>query len=393
MNPKPVSDLPAPDATSAAHSRNVARHIATRIEASGGSISFAEYMSEALYAPGLGYYSAGSEKFGEAGDFVTAPEISPLFGYVIARQIAPVLQSMGGDVLEPGAGSGELAASILERLATLDALPDRFLILEVSPELKSRQAARLAELPPDISGLVEWVDGLPGDFRGVVVANEVLDALPVERFRVDAGEILQARVVNADDRFGWRFDAAPDALVDAVRLIEQSLGDPFADGFTSEVALAGRQWIEELCGALRQGLVLLFDYGLPQRAYYAIDRTTGWLRCHYRHRAHADPLVLAGIQDITAWVDFTAIAEVGNVAGMDLIGYTTQAGFLLHGGLDLELAQFTEMPVEQQVAMSSKVKQLTLPTEMGENFKCIGLGRGELTALPALHAADMAHQL
>jgi SAM-dependent MidA family methyltransferase len=393
VNPKPIVELPAPDTASAEHSRQVAAHIAALIEDGGGSISFAEYMSAALYAPGLGYYSAGTEKFGEAGDFVTAPELSPLFGHVIARQVAPVIAATGGDVFEPGAGSGALAASVLARLMELDALPERYLMLEVSADLAARQAATLEALVPDVAGRVCWVDAIPDRFDGVVIANEVVDAIPVERFRIDGGEVMQARVVNAHDGFDWRFEKAPAVVERAVRDVEHSIGQPLPEGYASEVAPAGQRWVTEVCQAIGHGVVLLIDYGVARREYYAPDRDAGWLRCHFRHRAHSDPLILPGIQDITSWVDFTAIAEAGSAAGMGVIGYTTQAGFLLHGGLDIELAAFTELPIDEQVALSARVKQLTLPAEMGENFKCIGLGRGESTTLPALCAADMAHLL
>lgn len=391
MNPKP--ELPQPDAVSAAHSRAVALHIDALIEAGGGSISFAEYMSAALYAPGLGYYTAGSEKFGRAGDFVTAPEISPLFGHVIARQVAPVIAGTGGDVLEPGAGSGALAASLLERLADLDALPERYLILDVSPELKARQLARFETVAPALAERVTWIDQLPEAFTGVVVANEVVDALPVERFRIDGGDVLQGRVTTADGRYAWRFDEAPPIVERAVRDVEASLDAPLPDGYESEVSPAGSDWVTALCRNVSEGVVLLIDYGVSRRQFYAVDRGTGWLRCHFRHRAHDDPLILPGIQDITSWVDFTAIAEAGVSAGMALIGYTSQANFLLHGGLDIELAHFANLPMEQQVSLSGQVKQLTLPAEMGENFKFLGLGRGETSTIPALCATNLAHQL
>ena len=391
MNPKP--ELPQPDAVSASHSLKVASHVDGLIEAGGGSISFAEFMSATLYAPGLGYYTAGSEKFGRAGDFITAPEVSPLFGHVIARQIAPVLAGTGGDVLEPGAGSGALAAAMLERLADLDALPERYLILDVSPELKARQLARLESAVPALAGRVTWIDRVPDAFTGVVVANEVVDALPVERFRIDGGRVLQGRVIKANGRYAWRFDAAPAIVERAVRDVEASLDASLPDGYESEVSPAGSDWVSSICRAVRDGVVLLIDYGVSRRQFYAADRGAGWLRCHFRHRAHNDPLILPGIQDITSWVDFTAVAEAGVSAGMELIGYTSQANFLLHGGLDSELARFADLPVEEQVSISGQVKQLTLPAEMGENFKVIGLGRGETTTIPALCVANLAHQL
>lgn len=394
MNPKPESALPSPDADSLLHSARVADHIGKRIDAAGGSISFAEFMHEALYAPGLGYYSAGARKFGADGDFVTAPEISSLFGYVIARQLAFVFDQMGGgDVLELGPGTGKLAVDILTRLGDLDALPDSYRVLEVSPDLRERQQARLKRELPAQAERVSWITDLPASFSGVVLANEVADALPVERFRVAGGDILQARVAREGDGFAWQYDKASTVLEQAVRDIEQSLGTNLPHGYESEVSLALRHWIEALCGSIGHGLILLFDYGVSRREYYAPDRHDGWLRCHFRHHAHNDPLVLAGIQDLTTWVDFTSIAETASAAGMRVTGYTSQAGFLMHGGLDVELGHFVDLPLDEQVVLSSQVKQLTLPAEMGENFKCIGLQRGDMATPPAFCESDRTHFL
>jgi len=386
-------DLPQPDADSAAHSAVVAQHIARRIAAAGGSISFAEYMHEALYAPGLGYYTAGSRKFGAAGDFITAPEISPLFGFVLARQAAAVLRQTGGDLLEPGAGSGALAVAMLRKLAELDALPERYLILEVSADLRERQLDRLRRELPDLVDRVCWIADWPGDFTGVVVSNEVADALPVERFRMDRGCVQQGRVVCANGLFGWTWAAAPSFLEMAVRDIETGLGRPLEDGYESEVAVGLHGWIGGLAKSLRYGMIFLVDYGVTRREYYTEERTGGWLRCHFRHHAHDDPLVLPGIQDITSWVDFSQLAEAAVAAGLEIAGYATQADFLLHGGLEAELANLSELPPERQIDLSRQVKLLTLPSEMGENFKCIALRRGDLETPPGWRGVDRMHRL
>jgi SAM-dependent MidA family methyltransferase len=282
---------------------------------------------------------------------------------------------------------------MLERLADLDALPERYLILDVSPELKARQKARIESSVPQLAERVTWIDHVPNAFTGVVVANEVVDALPVERFRIDGGDVLQGRVVKANGRYAWQFDAAPTIVERAVRDIEASLDTALPDGYESEVSPAAGDWVSSICRSVRDGVVLLIDYGVSRRQYYAADRGAGWLRCHFRHRAHNDPLILPGIQDITSWIDFTAVAEAGVSAGMGLIGYTSQGNFLLHGGLDAELASFADLPAEAQVSVSGQVKRLTLPAEMGENFKVIGLGHGETTTIPALCVANLAHQL
>jgi SAM-dependent MidA family methyltransferase len=388
------SELPEPDTGSAAHSQQVAACIRTAIEAAGGSISFAEYMQLALYAPGLGYYSAGTTKLGAGGDFVTAPEISPLFGRVLARQSAEVLEQLGGgDVFEPGAGGGSLAISMLEKLDQLGALPNRYLILEVSADLKSRQEALFRSKAPNYLNRVSWVSEFPQGFRGVVVANEVADAMPVERFLIRDRGVLQARVAIEENGFCWCYDQAPQLLCDAVREIESEIGAGFSDGYESEVSLALGNWVADLTESIEKGFVFLIDYGTTRREYYAPDRHQGWLRCHFRHRAHNNPLILPGIQDLTSWVDFSAVAQAAVATGMTVAGYVTQAHLLVNGGLDLELADFLSWPVERQVTLSGQVKLLTLPAEMGENFKCIGLARGDVAVPPALLISDKAHLL
>ena len=374
MQAHPPASLPTPDPDSARHSAACARHIAECIEASGGSISFARFMHEALYAPGLGYYSAGATKFGPDGDFVTAPEVSPLFGRIVARQCEAVLQAIGGDVLEIGAGSGRLAVDVLRKLDELGALPDRYLILEVSGDLQERQAALIEQEASELRRHVHWVDALPENFSGVVLANEVLDALPVERF-VRRDDVHQVTVVNSASGFAFEEAPAPDRIVQSVSSIEQDIGARLEHGYVSEYSPGLQRWIADQVASVSKGLILLFDYGLPRQQYYAPDRSGGWLRCHYRHRAHDDPLVLTGIQDITSWVDFTAVMDAAVDGGAAIEGLVTQAQFLLHGGLDDELQHFTSLPNRDQIELSGQVKQLTLPGEMGEHFKCLGLSR------------------
>jgi len=381
--------LPAPDAESAAHSARVADFLREQIAAAGGQLSFAEYMHHVLYAPGLGYYSAGAAKLGVAGDFVTAPEVSPVFGAVLARQCASVLAQVDSpSILELGAGSARLAVDVLRKLADLDALPERYLILEVSADFSERQRILLGREIPELVDRVTWVDRLPDEHRGVILANEVLDALPVERFVRRGDGIMQICVADDDGQFVAREIEAPTLLAKAVLGIEEDLGERLADGYVSEVSLAALPWVEDLAGILRHGTMFLFDYGLSRREYYAAERSDGWLRCHFRHHAHNDPFVLPGIQDLTAWVDFTAVATVAVDNGLEVSGYVTQAHFLVGGGLDIELADFSELPIDAQLKLSGQVKLLTLPGEMGENFKCLGLSRGALEQPAAFTFAD-----
>lgn len=389
MQPDALPDgLPEPNPDSLAHSLLVARTIAEAIRAAGGAIPFGEFMQHALYAPGLGYYVAGARKFGEGGDFVTAPEVSPLFGSVIARQIAPVLAAIGdADVLEIGAGRGALAVPLLERLAELRTLPRSYQILDVSPDLVARQRERLTEALPDLVGRVRWLDGLPADFSGVVIANEVADALPVEQFRIGESGVEQGYVSLDGEEFraGWA-PASP-----AVARAAEKLSLPV--GYESTLSLGLGEWVSEVVAGLSRGCFLIADYGLSRREYYAADRSGGWLRCHFRHRVHDNPLVLPGIQDLSAWVDFSAVAEAGRSAGAEVAGYLPQAQFLLHGGLDDEFAAASPPSERERLELAGQVKRLTMPTEMGETFKCLALMRGELPRPAAFDRADQSASL
>ncbi len=386
--------LPQPDAVSAAHSERCADYIRSRIHDAGGSISFAEFMHYALYAPRLGYYSAGTRKFGDDGDFVTAPEISPLFGRVIARQCAGVLRNVpGGAILEFGAGSGRLALEVLRTLDELDALPTEYSIMEVSADLRERQQRLLRRELPGIADRISWLDRMPETQRGVVIANEVLDALPVERFMRRSGGVCQLRVGDEGGEFVFVDEPAPDILAAAVESIEKDIGERLPDNYVSEVSLAAPAWLRDVAQMLEHGMILLFDYGVSRREYYAPDRNEGWLRCHFRHRAHSDPLILTGIQDLTAWVDFSAIAEVAERGGLEILGYVSQSQFLLAGDIEAELQDFAEMPIESQLQTAAQIKMLTLPGEMGENVKCLGLARGDIPRPAAFDSADRTHTL
>jgi SAM-dependent MidA family methyltransferase len=381
-----VSTLPPLSADERAHSQRVSEHIREFMRAQGGVIGFDAWMRLALYAPGLGYYSAGATKLGGAGDFVTAPEISSLFSRCLARQSAEVLQETGGDVLELGAGSGRMAADVLLELRELGVLPDRYRILEVSADLAARQQARLAQLPPDLARRVEWLDRWPErGMNGVVLANEVLDAMPVERFvlRGDPGaQRVHALGVALDDGpvgegFAWQELEASPELRHAVAGILESLPQPLPDGYVSEICLAFQPWVASLSSMLEHGVALLVDYGLPRAQLYHPERSDGTLRCHFRHRAHDDPFVNVGLQDITAWVDFTSVADAAESADFDVLGFATQCGFLIGAGMEsLLTAQMREADPRRQAQLAGEARRLMLPGEMGEIFKVIALGKG-----------------
>ncbi|HBK45680.1 MAG TPA: hypothetical protein DDZ67_04455 [Xanthomonadaceae bacterium] len=375
------ADLPTPDPDALAHSAELVAHLRGEIEGSGGAIPFSRFMELALYAPGLGYYSAGASKFGESGDFVTAPELGPLFAATVAGAVAPVLQQLGPQarVLELGGGSGAFAEVMLKRLLELDALPERYAILEPSADLRERQRERLGKsLIPPVFDLLEWLDGpFDDDWNGLLFANEVIDALPTPRFSLRDGEVFEETVVQgAGGRFA-RGEQPADALLGAaVRHVERYLQAPFADGYRSELLPQLPYWIQAVAGGLQRGAMLFVDYGYPRAEYYQPQRGDGTLRAFYRHRVHGDVYAWPGLQDLTASVDFTALAEAGTGAGFDLAGYCTQASFLLGNGLDklLEVAD-TRTDEVGRIRLREQVKRLTLPSEMGERFQVMGFSR------------------
>jgi SAM-dependent MidA family methyltransferase len=358
---------PSASAEEKAHAEAVARHLRGRIESAGGWISFERFMELALYAPGLGYYSAGSAKIGPAGDFTTAPEVSDMFSTCVAQQCAEVLSRTGGSILEFGAGTGRMAATILQALASLDALPEQYAILEVSADLRERQRTRFSQLPPALSARVRWLDALPAEpMRGVILANEVLDALPCRRFAIRNETLLELGVAVEDDAFVESVQPPDDALRVAVP-------EGLPDDYESEICLRVAPWIAGVAGCLERGVILLFDYGLPRAHYYHPQRNRGTLRCHFKHFVHDDPFVNVGIQDITAWVDFTRVADAALAAGLDVPGFATQAAFLLANGID-RLIEDAPDAIER-ARRATEARQLLMPGEMGEAFKVMALGR------------------
>ena len=376
-----------------AHSERLLTVIRGEIAQHGGWISFARFMELALYAPGLGYYTAGARKFGRNGDFVTAPELSPLFSRCIATQCAEVLSaSGGGDILEVGAGSALMAADILNELEALDQLPRRYLILEISADLRERQLATLSTRAARHLARVTWLDELPAALHGVIVANEVLDALPVDRFRIRSGRV-NALGVSWQERLDWSEAPASKPLEQRVRAIESQIGSSFAEGYTSEINLRLDPWLRSLAEVLEGGLMLLIDYGLPRRQYYREERRDGTLLCHFRQRFHSDPFVYVGLQDIGAWVDFTAVAETASEAGLTVAGFTTQAHFLMGLGIEQHLKEAGERELVERLSLARQAMLLTLPGEMGERFKVIGLARGVQQPLKGFAIRDLAASL
>ena len=388
------ADLPASTSEETAHSRALEDRIRGEIDAGGGWIGFAPFMQLALYEPGLGYYSAGARKLGAAGDFITAPEVAPVFSRCVARQCAEVLATLGGgEILEFGAGSGAMAVVLLDELARLGSLPARYCILDVSADLRERQQATLTQACPELVERVAWLDRLPGSFTGIMLANEVLDAMPVERFVIRGGGVNELGVTWQLGRLEWSEIRAGTALETAVRDIERELGTALPDGFISELNLRLGSWFAGLARAMTSGVMLAIDYGLPRREYYAAERRMGTMLCHYRHRFHDDPFTRLGLQDIGAWVDFSAAAGGAQSAGFEVAGFTTQAHFLIGCGIGSYMSEVSSLDLVQRLNLSRQAMLLTLPGEMGERFKALGLTRGYHAPLSGFSVRDLRHLL
>lgn len=376
------SALPVPDREALAVSQELSTRIAAEIARHGGWLSFARYMEMALYEPGLGYYSNPGQVFGAAGDFVTAPELTPLFGATLARQVSPwlkdpALAGSGQVVLEVGGGSGMLAAQLLNALDNVGHHEVRYLILELSAERREHQRQTLKSLAPGLMDRVGWLDTFPESFAGVVVANELLDAMPVQLFewQADAEAALQEMGVTwVDGQFAWAPRPADAVLTETVTALRNRLGPEGAQWhspYRSEICPAQQAWMRTLADCMTAGVVMLLDYGFAAPEYYHPQRDQGTLMCHYRHRSHADPFLWPGLSDITAHVDFTALARAATTEGFSLVGYTSMAAFLLNAGLLDELADLPREPESFWFAQAQAVQQLISEAEMGELFKVI----------------------
>ena len=377
---------PAPDALAASHA--LLQLIADDIARAGGAISFARYMELALYTPGLGYYSGGSAKLGAAGDFTTAPELSVLFGATLARVAAAIIAQSAPSILEFGAGTGKLARDVLTSLAADGIALEQYFIVELSGELRQRQQQALREFPQ-----VRWLDALPETFSGVVLANEVLDAMPVELVSKEADGWQQVTVTIADGRLAWGRQAL-DAPLAAQLARQVPDADTLDIGYLTELHPLAVGFMDALARMMKggRGAALLFDYGFPAHEYYVDDRTGGTVMCHYRHHAHTDPFYLPGLQDITAHVDFTAMAVAAQDGGLDVLAYMSQAGFLLAGGIAELLLRTDPADAARYLPQANAVQKLLSPAEMGELFKVLVVGHG-VTVAPAIASADRSHRL
>jgi SAM-dependent MidA family methyltransferase len=381
--------LPIPSDEAMAHSAQLVEYLKHNIRCKGGWLSFADFMDGLLYAPGLGYYAAGATKFGRAGDFVTAPEISPTFGRTIARYIAPILGHIQDPViLEPGAGTGRLAVSMLIGLQQLNALPQRYCILEPSPSLQQIQREHLAEYIPELIDRVEWLDSMPDKIRGIVIANEVLDAMPVHLMVAteQSGVFLERGVALSENEqnigqespssfqyhspFIWKDrPASPQLNESAACHLSLDIRQALEPGAVFELGLPAEAWCRFIADRFDQGQIILIDYGFPAREMYHPQRRNGTLMCHYRHHAHNDPFWYPGLQDVTAHIDFTSIARTFLQSGLNIDQYQTQAGFLLGSGILETLTPGLEPGSVAWLRETTAIQKLLSPAEMGELFK------------------------
>lgn len=392
-----TKDLPVPGDLAQQHSEKLIALIKDDIDKNKGAISFQRYMELVLYAPGLGYYAAGSNKLGEEGDFITAPEISPLFSQSLANAVLPALELKLDHeqiILEVGAGRGRMAADILVYLKQQNKLPKEYWILELSADLRERQKNTIKDVVPELIDRVKWLDSLPEKFSGVVLANELLDAMPVQLFQKNDNDINEVHVVWHDDKFAFLLQSGFDErLITRVKDIEDELGFEFNSGYVSEINFSAEDWIKSIAESLQQGIIVLIDYGFPRHEYYHDQRVQGTMMCHYRHRTHPDVFVYPGLQDITAHVDFTAMADAALEANLKVMGYTNQVSFLMGAGI-MELAEINENDsLAEQMDTTSQIKKLTLPHEMGELFKVIGFSKNTEVELPAFEFRDLREYL
>lgn len=387
-------NLPTPNEHARARSHKLVLQLQQEI-ARDGPMPFSRYMDRVLYTPELGYYCSDTSKFGGTGDFLTAPEISPLFGRCLARLITAVLRELNADeVIEVGAGSGVMATDLLEALEKGGRPVRRYTIVEPSPALRQAQEDTLAARAPALAERVSWRDRLPtSGFRGVILANEVLDAMPASRFRIMQDGVQEWHVGWESEQLAWMLAGPADPLLEqTVAAIQRDLDEPLPQGYDSEVNLRHTPWVQALEQRLSAGLILLIDYGYGRREYYHPQRNTGTLVCYYRHRAHDNPLLFPGLQDLSVHVDFTTIAEAAAAAGLEIAGFTNQASFLLSTGLTEFLAEASTDCAEYYIGVR-QAKQLILPGEMGELIKVMALTRGLSGPLHGFERCDLRNRL
>ena len=389
--------LPLPSSEERENIQPLVNQICAEIDKHDGKLDFTKFMEMALYTPNLGYYASNKAIFGEQGDFVTAPELSPLFSRCLAKQAEEVLSQLDeeADILEFGAGAGTMACDILMELDTLNCLPRKYFISELSSTLRKRQQTRIATYAPHLLDRVSWLDELPESFTGVMLGNEILDAIPTHRVRFNKNsEHEQLFVGYENNQLTW-VGCKPenDILISEMDKTFEKFGQNMPDRYETEININSMQWIQKISRTLKQGLALFIDYGFTESEFFRPERSDGTLMCHYKHFAHSDPLTHIGLQDITSHVNFTAIAEVAFDNDMTISGFTNQTYFLVGCGLEGLLSEIDINDTKQFIRETQPVKVLILPDEMGELFKVIGLTKNFDQDLMGFRAKNLLERL
>jgi len=370
------SGLPEPNDKDLVKSNCVSRFIKQQIDKAGARISFRDFMQHALYEEGLGYYSSKANIIGVNGDFITAPEYGEIYANSLAKQCAIITNEIkGATILEFGAGTGALAVGILKKLKEMRCLPEHYFIIEISKNLIDHQKRKLKQDVPELASIVSWISSVPEEFTGIVIANEVADAFSFERFVRTSNEVLQVCVAKDKEKFRYDLIPANNKLCDYVVFLEKIIGHKLDHGYLSEVSFEAQDWVKEVACKIKSGVFLILDYGIPRSEYYAPNRNQGWTRCHFMHHAHNEPLIYPGIQDITTWVDFSILSEIASDNGMKIDGFLNQSQFIINSGVEENFQNFDKLDLKAQIELSRQIKLLTLPDQMGENFKCLGLSK------------------
>ena len=386
--------LPKPDNQYLTQTICVSNFIEEKIKEAGGKISFRDFMQHALYEKNLGYYSSKAEVIGPKGDFITAPEYGEIFANSLAKQCAVIIEQIkGAVVLEYGAGTGALAVDILKKLSEMNRLPEHYFILDISVNLIECQKKRLKEEVPELVSIVSWVSSVPEDFSGIVIANEVADAFPFERFVRTDREVLQVCVLRGKESFEYDLIPAERKLCDYIHALEEKLDRKLKNNYLSEVSFEAQNWIKDIACKIKTGVFLMLDYGVCRNEYYASHRNQGWTRCHFMHHAHNEPLIYPGIQDITTWVDFSILSEVAIDNDMKVDGFLNQSQFIINSGIEEDFQNFEQLDAKAQIELSREIKLLTLPDQMGENFKCLGLSKNLISNNNIFETGDRSYVL
>jgi SAM-dependent MidA family methyltransferase len=386
--------LPEPSDMDLVKSNRVSRFIDHQIEKTGNRISFRDFMQYALYEEDLGYYASKKEIIGVNGDFITAPEYGEIFSNSIAKQCAVIINEIkGATILEYGAGTGALAVGILKKLSDMGCMPEHYLIIEISANLINHQKRKLKEEIPELTSIVSWISSVPEEFSGIVIANEVADAFPFERFVRTDNQVLQVCIAKDKEKFEYDLIPADKKLCDYVLSLEKIIGRKLDHGYLSEVSFEAQDWVKEIACKIKSGVFFILDYGVSRNEYYSPNRNQGWTRCHFMHHAHNEPLIYPGIQDITTWVDFSILSEIATDNGMKINGFLNQSQFIINSGIEESFHNFDQLELKAQIELSRQIKLLTLPDQMGENFKCLGLSKNFILNNNLFKSRDRAYVL